>query len=49
MNTGTKAVVGIGIIVLAIGLGSLFFFDEMVGGEPIKIGVTLSETGPGSG
>jgi len=37
----------IGIIVIAIGLGSFFFFE--VGGEPIKIGVTLSETGPGSG
>jgi len=46
MNTGTKAGVGIGIIVIAIGLGSFFFFEELVGREPIKIGVTLSETGP---
>jgi len=47
MNTGTKA--GIVIIVIAIGVGSFFFFDELVGREPIKIGVTLSETGAGSG
>jgi len=45
-----KSVLGIiGIIVLAIGLGSFFFFEEIVGREPIKIGVTLSETGPGTG
>jgi len=44
-----KSVLGIvGIIVLAIGVGS-FFFDESVGREPIKIGVTLAETGPASG
>ncbi len=44
-----KSTLGIiGIIVIAIGIGS-FFFDESVGREPIKIGVTLSETGPGSG
>jgi len=44
-----KSVLGIiGIIVLAIGVGS-FFFDESIGREPIKIGVTLAETGPGSG
>jgi len=49
MNTGTKAGIGIGIIVIAIGLGSFFFFEELVGRESIKIGVTLSETGPGSG
>ncbi len=43
-----KSTLGIiGIIVIAIGLGSFFFFE--VGGEPIKIGVILSETGPGSG
>jgi len=40
-----KSILGIiGIIVIAIGLGSFFFFE--VAGEPIKIGVTLSETGP---
>ena len=39
----------IGIIVIAIGLGSFFFFEESFGRDPIKIGVTLSETGPGSG
>jgi branched-chain amino acid transport system substrate-binding protein len=45
-----KSILGIiGIIVLAIGLGSFFFFEESVDREPIKIGVTLSETGPGSG
>ena len=49
MNTGTKAGLGIAIIVIAIGLGSFFFVEEMIGREPIKIGVTLSETGPGTG
>jgi len=45
-----KSILGIiGIIVIAIGLGSFFFFEESVGRESIKIGVTLSETGPGSG
>jgi len=45
-----KSTLGIvGIIVIAIGLGTFFFFEEIVGREPIKIGVTLSETGPGSG
>jgi len=45
-----KSILGIiGIIVIAIGLGSFFFFEEIVGREPIKIAVTLSETGPGSG
>jgi len=45
-----KSTLGIiGIIVIAIGLGSFFFFEEIVGGETIKIGVTLAETGPGSG
>ncbi len=44
-----KPVVIIAIIVIAIGVGSLFFFEELVGREPIKIGVTLSETGPGAG
>jgi len=39
----------IAIIVIAIGLGSFFFFEESFGRDPIKIGVTLSETGPGSG
>jgi len=39
----------IGIIVIAIGVGSFFFFEELVSEEPIKIGVALSETGPGSG
>jgi len=41
-----KPVVIIGIIVLAIGLGIFFFFEETVGRETIKIGVTLSITGP---
>ncbi len=45
-----KSTLGIiGIIVIAIGLGSFFFFEESVGGEPIKIGVTLAEIGPGTG
>jgi branched-chain amino acid transport system substrate-binding protein len=45
-----KSILGIiGIIVLAIGLGTFFFFDESAGREPIKIGVTLAETGPASG
>ena len=45
-----KSTLGIvGIIVIAIGLGTFFFFEEIVGGETIKIGVTLAETGPGSG
>ncbi len=44
-----KPVIIIGIIVIAIGVGSFFFFDEIVDRESIKIGVTLSETGPGSG
>jgi len=43
-----KSILGItGIIFIAIGLGSFFFFE--VGGETIKIGVILAETGPGSG
>ncbi len=49
LNTGTKAGIGIAIIVVAIGLGSFYFFEEIVDGETIKIGVTLSITGPGSG
>jgi len=45
-----KSTLGIvGIIVIAIGLGTFFFFEEIVGREPIKIGVILAETGPGSG
>jgi len=45
-----KSTLGIiGIIVISIGLGTFFFFDESVGREPIKIGVTLAETGPGGG
>jgi len=45
-----KSILGIiGIIVLAIGLGSFFFFDESADREPIKIGVTLAETGPAGG
>jgi branched-chain amino acid transport system substrate-binding protein len=45
-----KSTLGIiGIIVIAIGVGSFYFFEEIVGGETIKIGVTLSITGPGSG
>jgi len=43
-----KSILGIiGIIVIAIGLGSFFFFE--VDGESIKIGVTLAETGPAGG
>jgi len=45
MNTGTKAGLGIGIIVIAIGLGSLFFFEESVVSESIKIGIILPITG----
>jgi len=45
-----KSILGIvGIIVIAIGLGTFFFFDELSGKESIKIGVTLAETGPASG
>ena len=45
-----KSVLGIiGIIVIAIGLGSFYFFEESVVKQPIKIGVTLSETGPAIG
>jgi len=45
-----KSVLGIiGIVVISIGVGSFFFFDESVGREPIKIGVTLAITGPASG
>ena len=44
-----KSLVIVAIVVIAIGIGSLFFFEELVGKEPIKIGVALSETGPGSG
>jgi len=45
-----KSTLGIiGIIVLAIGLGSFFFFEESIVIQPIKIGVTMLETGPGSG
>jgi len=38
----------IGIIVLVIGLGSFYFFEESFGRESIKIGVTLSISGSGS-
>jgi len=45
-----KSTLGIiGIIVIAVGLGSFFFFEESFGIDPIKIGVILSETGPSSG
>jgi len=41
-----KSVLGIiGIIVIAVGLGSFFFFEEMVGGETIKIGIIFPITG----
>ncbi len=41
-----KSILGIiGIIVIAIGLGSFFFFEDIVSGETIKIGVTLPITG----
>jgi len=43
-----KPVVIIAIIVIAIGIGSLFFFEELVGEETIKIGVNLSITGAAS-
>jgi len=43
-----KPVIIIGIIVIAIGIGSLFFFEEMVGGETIKIGVPFPITGAAS-
>jgi branched-chain amino acid transport system substrate-binding protein len=38
----------IGIIVISIGLGTFFFFEEIVSREPIKIGITLSISGSGS-
>ena len=41
-----KPVIIIGIIVIAIGIGSLFFFEEIVSGETIKIGVIFPLTGP---
>ena len=45
-----KSILGIiGIIVLVIGVGSFYFFEESVGREPIKIGVILAETGPSTG
>jgi len=45
-----KSILGIiGIIVIVIGVGSFFFFEESVVIQPIKIGVTLAETGPASG
>ena len=45
-----KSILGIiGIIVLVIGMGSFYFFEESVGREPIKIGVILAETGPSTG
>ncbi len=45
-----KSILGIiGIIIIAISLGSFFLFEEIVSGETIKIGVTLAETGPGTG
>jgi len=41
-----KSTLGIiGIIVIAISLGSFFFFEEIVSGETIKIGVTFPITG----
>jgi len=44
-----KSTLGIiGIIVIAIGLGSFFFFEEIVSGETIKIGVTFPITGTAS-
>jgi len=44
-----KSILGIiGIIVIAISLGSFFFFEEIVGGETIKIGATLPITGAAS-
>jgi len=50
LEKSQKSILGIiGIIVIAIGIGSLFFFDESVGGETIKIGVILPITGLGSG
>jgi len=49
LEKSQKSILGIiGIIVIAIGVGSLFF-EETLGREPIKIGVTLAETGPASG
>ncbi len=45
-----KSTLGIiGIIVIAVGVGSFFFFEESFGREPIKIGVIVPETGAGSG
>jgi len=38
----------IGIIVLAIGVGSFFFFEELVSEETIKIGLTFPITGTAS-
>jgi len=43
-----KPVVIIAIIVLAIGLGSLFFLEDIVSGETIKIGVPFPITGAAS-
>jgi len=41
-----KPVIIIAIIVIAIGVGSFFFFGEIVSGETIKIGVIFPLTGP---
>ena len=38
----------IGIIVIAIGLGSFFLFEETIGRETIKIGVIFPLTGAAS-
>ena len=43
-----KLVVIIGIIAIAIGIGSLFFFEDIVSGETIKIGVIFPITGAAS-
>ena len=41
-----KSILGIiGIVVIAISLGSFFLFEEIVSGETIKIGVTSPITG----
>jgi len=49
LEKSKKSTLGIvGIIVIAIGVGSFFFFEESVGRESLKIGVTLSISGSGS-
>jgi branched-chain amino acid transport system substrate-binding protein len=49
LEKSQKSILGIiGIVVIAIGVGSFFFFEVIDSGETIKIGVTLPITGAAS-